>query len=136
MKLIKHAKDCTQHLKDGILKLKAKNSYLFMALVAAGTSIIPIGCKDLSSFSDNGVDVLAYAASYGASYGWMIAIALFVVSFFITNDQIKQKFRIGALCAVIGWAICLVVDNDPNVLSNTIDKLKKAITGGSSGSSD
>lgn len=129
MGLIKHSKNCTQLLKDGILKLKAKNSYLFMAFVAVATSIIPIGCKDLSSFSDNGVDVIAYGTSYGASYGWMIAIALFFISFFITNDQTKQKLRTGAICAAIGWAICLVVSDDSSVLSNTLDKLVQAITG-------
>ena len=131
MGLIKHSKNCTQLLKDGIHKLKAKNTYLFMAFVAVATSIIPIGCKDLSSFSDNGVNVLAYGATYGASYGWMIAIALLVLSFFITNDQTKQKFRTGAICAAIGWAICLIVSGDSSVLSNTVDKLKQAITGGS-----
>lgn len=129
MGLIKHSKNCTQLLKDGILKLKAKNSYLFMAFVAVATSIIPIGCKDLSSFSDNGVDVIAYGTSYGASYGWMIAIALFFISFFTTNDQAKQKLRTGAICAAIGWTICLVVSDDSSVLSNTLDKLVQAITG-------
>lgn len=92
-------------------------------------SITPMFCDDLTKYSDNGAGVISYFAGYGAAYGWILALVLAIVSFFIKEDQPKQKFRGGAIGAAIGWIVCIVINHDPSALKNTIDSIQNAILG-------
>ena len=92
-------------------------------------SITPMFCDDLTKYSDNGAGVISYFAGYGVAYGWILAVALLLISFFIKDDQAKQKVRNGAIGAAIGWVVCIFINNDSSALKNTIDSIKNAILG-------
>lgn len=92
-------------------------------------SITPMFCDDLTKYSDNGAGVISYFAGYGAAYGWILVVVLAIVSFFINEDQPKQKVRGGAIGAAIGWIVCIVINHDPSALKNTIDSFQNAILG-------